>query len=108
MENEMEEKIDKAIEIAKGIIQSRTQKEDVQKVAQSILNLAHVRAMHASCNRVSTVLDEEMTFVLGLARTNLNGSELMQVTQAALHLAHAKQLLFTEAKTTKKQGASSS
>lgn len=105
----MDEKIDKAIEIAKGIMISRTQKDDVQKVAQSVLNLAHLRALHYRCTGAYEVLDEEMTFVLGLVRTNLNGNELMQVTQAALHLAHAKELLCTEGKRApKKQVASAS
>lgn len=103
----MDEKIDKAIDTAKGIILSRTQQDDMQKVAQAILNLAHVKALHVGSTKPTTEMDEELTYVLGRVRANLGASEIMQVTQAALHLMHAKQILIsgkTATRTTKGTG----
>ena len=89
----MEEKIDKAIEVAKGRLLALTAQADMQKAAQAILNLAQVKGMYAAEVKAGTPTDElneEIGFVLGRVRSNLGATELQQVTQAALHLMHAK------------------
>ena len=101
----MEDKIDKAIGIAKQLLPTRTQKDDVQKVAQSILNLSHVRAIYVGLKNQTTEMDDELALVLGMVRTSLVANELVQLTQAALHLMHAKQLLTEGKPIPKKQGA---
>lgn len=105
LEPTMEEKIDRAIETAKGILPSRAQKDDVQKVAQSVLNLAHAKAIQFGLKSQTTEMDHEIALVLGMVRPALNPTELMQVTQAVLHLMNAKQLLTEGKPTQKKQGS---
>lgn len=100
----MEEKIEKAVGIAKGIIQSRTKEDDIQKVTQSILNLAHVKSMNAGSDATDE-LEEEIVYVLGRVRSNLGATELQQITQAALHLMSARTMLATGKPRLKKQMA---
>lgn len=88
----MDEKIDKAIETAKGILPSRKQLIDAQQVTQAILNLAHVKALYNSINP-TTEMDEELNDVLERVRSNLDPALLMYVTQASLNLMHAKKIL---------------
>lgn len=101
----MNEKIDKAIAVAKGTMASRTQTDDVQKVAQSILNLSHVKSLHADFE-TTVEEDEELDFVLGKIRSNLDATSLVQLTQAALNLMSARSILLTGKPKPKKQGAS--
>lgn len=102
MDEPMDEKIENAINVAKGMVASRTQPDDVQKVAQSILNLSHLKVTNDSAP--TSELDEELTFVLGRIRTHLDATSLVQLTQAALHIGNARVILTSKVKQ-KKQGA---
>jgi len=84
-----EEKIDKAIAVARGMMASRTKPDDIQKVAQSVLNLSHVKSQHALFETTEET-DEELVFVLGKIRPSIDATELVQLTQAALHLTSAR------------------
>ncbi len=102
------ESVDKAIEVAKAILPSRPQKEEIQKVAQAILNLAHAKSVLSdieSWDDQNDELNKEIELVLGLVRPSLTGTELVQTTQAALNLINAKATLIERKSTKKKQGA---
>lgn len=101
---DLEENIGKAIEVLKGSIASRTQCDDVQKVAQSILNLSTAKVMCAGSESTDE-MDEELAFVLKKIRPHLDATALVQLTQAVLNLTTARITLTGKAKP-KKQGAS--
>ena len=86
----MEEKIEAAIRTVKGRIVALTVYADMQKAAQALLNLTTAKAVYGNLSETSRELDEELTFVLGRVRANLDATALQQVTQAALHLMQAK------------------
>lgn len=100
----IEQKTENAIATAKGIVPSRSAPEDLQKVAQSILNLAHVKAANDSLGDTKE-LEEELSFVLGRVRPSVDATSLVQITQAAVHLVNARAILLGKTKP-KKQGAS--
>lgn len=86
----MDEKIDKAIETAKGIVLVQTKTDDMQKAAQSVLNLKIAKSIYGGLTNPTEDMDEELTFVLSRVRSNLDANALVQATQAVLHLMHAK------------------
>ena len=86
----MQEKIDLAIEVVKAKIHALTVHADMQKVAQSVLNLEMANSQYAQLNPADKEFDKELVFVLGRVRSNLGATEMQQVTQAALHLMTAK------------------
>ena len=90
MERQMQELIDRAIEVVKGKIPSLTVQADMQKAAQAVLNLTMAKAQYATLKPTDEEFDEELAFVLGRVRGNLGATEMQQVTQAALHLMTAK------------------
>lgn len=99
------ENVDRAIEVAKAMVASRTSPDDIQKVAQSILNLSQSRAIAAECD--TDEMDEELTIVLAKVRHSLPATALVQITQAVLNLMTSKATLTGKTKT-KRQGASAS
>jgi len=104
----LEEKIDEAIKVAKSLLPARTQKEDIQKTSQAILNLAYVKSTfndYSSWENQTDEMDKELGQVLEIVRPGLNGTELVQVTQAALNLMNAKATLIERKSTKKKQGS---
>lgn len=104
--SEMEDKISKAIEVTKGSIPSKTQADDLQKVAQSILNLSTAKVSCMSCAGFETdEFDEEIDFLLTKKiRPHLDGTTLVQLTQAVLNLVTAKVTLLTGKPKPKKTG----
>jgi len=100
--SEMEEKIDKAIAVTRGAMLSRTLPDDIQKVAQSVLNLANVKVQQALFDMEEP--DEELAFVLGRIKAHLDATALVQLTQAALCLTNSRVTLTGKPKQ-KKQGA---
>jgi hypothetical protein len=106
----MQEKIDKAIATAKAIIPSLKTFSDMQKAAQSVLNLSQTKVAYQCLVKPTAELEEEITFVLGRIRSNVGATELQQITQAALHLMQAKihgeEFVLKKEKTTRKQGGS--
>ena len=105
----MQEKIEKAIDIAKMRLPALTDHSDMQKAGQAILNLKMTKAVYAGFDNPTEELNEEIGFVLGKIRSNLGATELQQVTQAALHLMQAKAIGEDQqpqqgAKATKKSG----
>ena len=90
MENQMNEKIDKALEVCKGKIPSLTVQDDILKASQAVLNLRNAKTQYAVFSKPTEDLDTELEFVLGRVRANLGATEIMKVTQAVLNLMHAK------------------
>jgi hypothetical protein len=86
----MEEKINKAIEVAKARLLALTVQIDMQQAAQAVLNLKRAAAEYKSLVNPTEELDKEIAFVLGRVRSNLGAIEMQQVTQAVLHLVSAK------------------
>lgn len=86
----MNDKIEKAVEIAKSIVLSLKAYSDMQKAAQSVVNLRQSKALYAGFDKPSDDMDEELSFILGRIRSNLGATDLQQVTQAVLHLMQAK------------------
>jgi len=86
----MEEKLNKAIEVAKARIPALTVPSDMQKAAQAVLNLTQAKAHYKAIEKSTKGLDKELEFVLGRVRSNLGATEMQQVTQAAMHLMAAK------------------
>lgn len=100
-ENQVEEKaevnlIDKAIETTETILLSRTSGDDLQKSAQALLNLAHVKL-----NEPEHV-EKSLSHVLLKIRSNSSPTELVQFSQAALNLTSAR---FATKPNTEKLGA---
>ena len=90
IDNKIDEKINKAIEVVKGKFPALTVHVDMQKAAQGVLNLKMAKAQYATFSKPTTEFDEELTFLLGRVRPNLGATEMQQVTQAVLHLMQAK------------------
>ena len=86
----MEEKLNKAIEVAKARIHALTTQSDMQKGAQAVLNLIQTESHYKAIEKPTKELDPELEFVLGRVRSNLGATEMQQVTQAAMHLMAAK------------------
>lgn len=86
----MEEKLNKAIEVANAILRSRTRQLDMQQAAQGVLNLTQAKLHYKGLKKPTDELNKELEFVLGRVRSNLGALELQQVTQAAMHLVSAK------------------
>lgn len=89
--------IDKAIDVAEKVLLSKTTGDDLQKVAQAVLNLAHVRL-----NKPEHI-EDSLRHVLSKIRSNSNPTELVQLSQAALNLTSARHS--TKPNTETKQGA---
>lgn len=98
--NEMEKSIEKAISVARSMMASRTTTEDIQKIAQSVLNLSHVKSQSLQFEEI----DNELSLVLNKIRPSLSATELVQLTQAALNITSAVLALTGKTKP-KKQGA---
>ncbi len=94
MKETISEKLDRAIQVAEGIIpalqNAQTAAPDIQKAAQAILNLSQAKAQYKALPRPTETLNESLAFVLGRVRPNLNATAMQQVTQAVLHLVAAK------------------
>ena len=91
MENQMNEKIDKAIEVCKGIIPSLVLYDDILKASQAVLNLKQAKTRYVGLSKPTEELDTEIEFVLGRVRPNLGATEIMKVTQAVVNLILAKE-----------------
>lgn len=100
---EMEQKIDKAIAVARSLMASRATAEDIQKVAQSVLNLSNVK-LQSSILETMEEVDDELVLVLGRIRPSVSATELVQLTQAALNITNAV-IALTGKQKPKKQGA---
>ena len=90
--------IDKAIDITEKVLLSKTTGDDLQKSAQAVLNLAHVKL-----NKPEHI-EERLRHVLSKIRSNSNPTELVQLSQAALNLIGARVML-AEKPNTEKPGA---
>lgn len=106
VEESIEEKIDNAIEVAKDILPSRRPADELQRIAQSILNLSHAKVINDSLGPTEE-LNKELSHLLGKVRSSIDGTALVQTTQAILHLVNARALLIGKVKP-KKPGASAS
>jgi hypothetical protein len=106
-EETIEAKIDRVTPIVRGTMATSTQPEDIQKVAQSILNLSHVKSLWSGFETTSEE-DVELNVVLGKIRSHLDATSLVQLTQAALNLSNARSILLTGRTKTKKPGTSAS
>ena len=101
----MDEKIDKAIAVTRGTMASRTAPDDIQKVAQAILNLSHVKTLWSGFETTEEE-DEELVFVLGKIRASSDATSLVQITQAALNISNARNIQLTGKPKPKKTGSS--
>lgn len=82
--------IDKAIDVAEKVLLSKTIGDDLQKSAQAVLNLAHVKL-----NKPEHI-EETLLHVLSKIRSNSSPTELVQLSQAALNLTSARVSLSTK------------
>jgi poly-D-alanine transfer protein DltD len=109
IEPTMSEKIDIAIDIAKMRLLSLTDRSDMQKCGQSVLNLKMAKSVYANFVNPSNELDEEISFLLKKVRSNSQSTDMQQVTQAVLSLMQAKAIGEESQQqgktTTKRQGA---